>query len=70
MFPNLAAEMARININQYDIAKCLGLSEQTSRWKLQGKSILNLSEMKKIQAVFFPKLSLDYLYAEQPKILK
>jgi hypothetical protein len=70
IFPSLRAEMARLKITKDDIAICLGIAEQTARYKLSGKYLFNIKEMKKIKAELFPTFSLDYLFSEDIPIAK
>lgn len=62
MYPNLKAEMARKNLTQKDIAKCLKRAEPTVNKKINGAATLTLKEISLIRQTFFPNLSLDYLF--------
>lgn len=61
MFCNLIIEFKRRNILQKDIAKTLGISEQSMYKKMVGKSEFTLAEMEKIREVM-PEHTLDYLF--------
>ncbi|HHX63135.1 MAG TPA: hypothetical protein GX707_20855 [Epulopiscium sp.] len=65
MFPNLRAEMARKNIKNTDIAKELTVTYDSISNKNRGKTEYSLSEVLKIRNVFFPGMSLDYLFASE-----
>lgn len=62
MFKNLRAEMARKNITNEKIAKALNLNVSTICAKLNSTNRLKYIEAKKIQAIFFPNLSTEYLF--------
>ena len=62
MYPNLKVELARKNLTQKDIAKCLGITEPTANKKVNGVAKLNLKDISLIRQTFFTNLSLDYLF--------
>lgn len=62
MFKNLRAEMARKNITNESIAKALNLNPCTISAKLNSIDRLKYNEAKKIQTIFFPDLSTEYLF--------
>lgn len=61
---NLKAEMARYNVSVRDMQAALGLSEKSVRKKINGEVDFTVSEIFKIKRAFFPKCSLDYLFAK------
>lgn len=66
-FPNLSAEMSRINILPADLAECikeasLKSTPPTVREKIRDKYPWTDDEMKAIQRKFFQGMSLDYLF--------
>lgn len=65
MYPNLEAEMAREKVTRKDIAESLGVRHATVIDKLNGKYRLYLKEAQEIQAVFFPHLTIEYLFEER-----
>lgn len=65
MYPNLNAEMARDNITAEKISEALGVSANTVRNKLTGRTLFNTQEATKIKNAFFPDLTLDYLFAQK-----
>ena len=62
MFKNLRAEMARANITSKTLADALNLDPSTMSAKLNKINRLKYAEAKKIQSIFFPNLSTDYLF--------
>lgn len=64
MLSNLVAEMARNNINNSDIAKCIGCTERTVRNKIDETTAFTYSEAIKIRNTFFPKLETEYLFEQ------
>lgn len=62
-YANLKAEMARYGIKQQDIARLLNVREATISEKINGKTTFDIDEAFKIKYKFFPKLSLEYLFA-------
>lgn len=64
MYPNIKAEMARRSMTIVDLAKELGLSENTMCRKLNGGTDFWLSEVMAMRRVF--NCSLDYLFSDHP----
>lgn len=64
MFPNLEAEIARQGLTNKDCANVCEIAEKTFSNKRTGQTEFVLSEMKKLQARFFPNCSLEYLFTE------
>lgn len=62
MYPNLNAEMKRLDIEQKDIARLLNKGEDGISLKFNGKRAWLLEEAKSIKKQFFPNMSLDYLF--------
>ena len=65
IYPNLSAEMARRKITQGDLSKLTGRTPTTISFKLQGKSIITLTEAIDIRDAIDKSLSLDYLYQKE-----
>lgn len=65
MLRNLKAEMARQNISQETISKSIGINKRTLYNKISCKSEFTRNEMIKIRDLFFPDLTLDYLFNNQ-----
>lgn len=65
MFKNLKAELARNDIDQLKIAEVIGTTSKTVSNKMLGKSEWTRKEMMLIQSNFFPKLTLEYLFATE-----
>lgn len=59
MFPNIQAEIARAGWSQADAAKFLNISQNSLRWKLNGKRPLLLDEIYALAQKF--NCSIDYL---------
>lgn len=64
MFPNLRAEMARLNITTKDIAEKLNKTKDWVENRLNGKCSLSIDVAFQIWQEFFPELKLDYLFAQ------
>lgn len=62
MYPNLNAEMSRNDFEQKDIAKALNKGQDAISLKFNGKRPWLLEEAKKIKSIFFPNLTIDYLF--------
>ena len=67
MFENLKAEMARADISIMDFSKDeeIGLSCETLRNKLSGKTEWNKREMWLIKKKYFPQCSIEYLFEQK-----
>lgn len=59
MFPNILAEIARRGLSRLEVAKLLGISENSLRWKLNGHRPFLLDEIFTLAKEF--NCSLDYL---------
>lgn len=68
MFPNLKAEMARINVTCKDIGSAVGRSSEWVETRLQGKAKLPINDAIKIKQSYFPYASYEYLFADEPLI--
>jgi len=62
LYHNLKAEMARQGIKVKDIAELLEVRRATVSDKINGKYRFYCDEAIKIKKVFFPHLSIDYLF--------
>lgn len=65
MFPNLDAEMARRKISRQELAKVIDCTPTTLSLKLNGKSVITLTECIKIRNAIDNELSIDYLFATE-----
>ena len=65
-YPNLIAEMARLNINENDIAFVAQRSIDTVRNWLKGKGEFPIGIALEVQAKFFPTYSITYLFSTEP----
>lgn len=64
IFPNLMAEMARLNVSEEDVGRAIGKDKRTVHNKLIGATKLTLNEAIAIGKLF-PGCSLDYLFGDQ-----
>ena len=67
MFINLNAEMARYDITQEDICKCISKCRSNVSEKMNGRREFSLKEIKLIRTNLFPDCSLDYLFQVKEK---
>ena len=67
MYKNLLAEMARRGINNLQIAKAIGINPSTLSAKLNSYDRLKLCEAERIKEIFFPGMSIEYLFATEPE---
>lgn len=67
MYQNLDVLIFQNKISKYDIANELGITYNSLLAKLSGKQPLKLDEAFKIQSLYFPNQSVDYLFAKEPK---
>lgn len=65
-FPNLIAEMARIGLGVVDLKELLKQSRKSVENKLSSKTPFKVTEMKLIKSKYFPSMTLDYLFSENP----
>ena len=65
MYMNLRAEMARADIDMFDIAKHLKVRYATVCDKMNGKYRFYYDEALEIKNKFFPKYSLEYLFESE-----
>lgn len=65
MFPNLNAELARINMTRLALSKILGIRSATLSLKLNGKAKLTLDEAFKIKEAIGTDIPLDELFAQK-----
>lgn len=70
-YPNLKAELARKGISMEEVSKALNIHRNSVANKINGETPFTVEEAFKIQNKYFPKLSLNYLFAteedQQPK---
>lgn len=62
MFPNLRAEMARINISGMELAKIIGVANSTFSQKFNGKFEFTLEEAKNIKKALGTEMPLEELF--------
>lgn len=62
---NLIGELAKKKIKNEEVAKLLDIHRNSVANKLNGDSPFTIEEAFKIQAAFFPKLSLEYLFDKE-----
>ena len=65
MLANLAVEMKMKKITQTQIARVLGVTNNSVWLKINGKTDFTASEMFKIQDTFFPDKDLRYLFEKK-----
>ncbi|MGN0599284.1 MAG: hypothetical protein ACI4JK_05255 [Oscillospiraceae bacterium] len=61
-YKNLIGEIAIAHLNYVDIAKELGITRDTLRNKLSGKTAFNIDEAIAIKSKFFPEKSFEQLF--------
>lgn len=62
IYPNLMAEMARINLKIRDIVPDAECTYTSLKGKFSGKTDFTRGEMVRIRDRKFPKASIDYLF--------
>ena len=62
-YSNLIGEIAKAHINYVDIAKRLGITRDTLRAKITGKSSFTVEEAFTIKNEFFPNCQFEQLFA-------
>lgn len=68
MLYNLKAEFIRKNINPtVGVQQALGCSEKTARNKIYERTETKVTEGVKIKNMFFPGLSIEYLFASDKR---
>ena len=66
-YPNLSAEMARTGITAADIAAEVEKSPETVRnWMRGDAGGFPVAGAMRVQARWFPKLSVEYLFSTEP----
>lgn len=65
-YPNLEAELARKNIKRKELAELLKVRPATIYDKLNGKYPFTVNEAMTIKNHFFPNLTVDYLFSQEP----
>lgn len=63
MYANLEGELRKRNITRQKIAKDMNLNIATVSRKLTENGRLKLSEAYKIRDLYFPDMSIEYLFA-------
>lgn len=64
-YSNLKAEMARKGISIEEVSKALDIHRNSVANKINGDTPFTVEEAFKIHDKYFPKLSLDYLFATE-----
>lgn len=67
MYSNLKAEMARKGITLTDMAERMDINISTLSIKLNLGNRIKLHEAYKIRDMFFPDMTVDYLFATDEK---
>lgn len=62
-YSNLKAELARKGVSMEEVSKALEIHRNSVANKINGDTPFTVEEAFKIQKRYFPKLSLDYLFA-------
>lgn len=66
-YPNLEAELSRAGVMRLQLAQELGLTRATISSKIRGRyGGFTISQATAIRDTFFPEMSIDYLFAEEP----
>ena len=65
-YPNLAAEMARSNIDVKDVAEVLNIHVTGVYAMMNGTRSFPISKAKVLRDKLFPNMALDYLFAYDP----
>lgn len=61
----LIGEIAKAHINYTEVAKALGISRDTLRYKLGGKRPFSIDEAYKIRDLFFPTKTIEELFSRE-----
>lgn len=64
IYPNLRAEMSRLNLGVVEIARRTGKNRDTLARRLSGKTKLSLVDAFDIQQSCFPNMDVKYLFAK------
>lgn len=64
----LIGEIAKAHINYVNIADTLGITRDTLRRKLQGKSPFTIEEAFSIRENYFPTLQFEQLFSRKTSI--
>lgn len=62
-YPELIAGMAKKQLTRTAVAKELGITPRTLYAKLSGETDFTLSEANALQAIFFPDIKMEVLFA-------
>ena len=68
-YSTLIGEFAKAHISYVDVAKALGITRDTLRFKLMGKRPITMQEAFDIRDLFFPEKSLEYLFSRETKTI-
>ena len=66
MLRNLKAEMARHGVTVDDIYPVIEKTKRTAAYKIDGKYDFTMPEAITIRNKFFPGMTLEYLFAQNP----
>lgn len=64
-YSNLKAELARRGISMEEVSKVLNIHRNSVANKINGETSFTVEEAFKIQNRYFPKMSMDYLFATE-----
>lgn len=67
LYPNLEAEMKRMNYTRDNVAKALDCSVSAVYKMLSGKQRLTISQAMKLRDELLPGLPVDYLFDLSPQ---
>ena len=65
MYLNFYKEMKARNLNQALVADKIGITRESLNNKLNGKTDFKAKELFDIKQIFFPDLTLEYLFAKE-----
>lgn len=65
IYPNLEAEMVRAGVNRQRLADAMGVHVSYVGRLLQGQHKLTVRRAVEIRDLFFPGMSIDYLFDEK-----
>lgn len=64
---NLKGEMAKKGVTIEEVSKLLGIHRNSVANKLNGDSSFTIEEAFKVHDVYFPQMSLNYLFETEEK---
>ncbi len=62
-YSTLIGEIAKAHLNYIDVAKALGITRDTLRYKLEGKRPFTIDEAYKVRDIFFPNMTIEKLFS-------